>query len=517
MAFPHDKLADALKALKTLQDRGHRVIRSTRLPRVVRERLVRAGYLRLIIKGWYVPARPEDTPGDSTAWHASMRDFIRGYCDARFGQHWYVSPELSVQLHAGNTVLSRQVVVHAKKGDNNPIALPEGTSLFAYAAKDFAPRASIVEAGGLRVLALPWALARVSAAFFRTYTEDAHIALAQLKGASELLEVLLEGGQSVVAGRLAGALRAIQRPKLADEIRETMRSAGYTVNETNPFERPLAGLELKSAESPYAGRIRLLWRQTRANVLAAFRPEPGLPRDAKAYLLDVEERYATDAYHSLSIEGYRVTEDLIERVRAGRWNPDAVKADTDARNAMAARGYWQAHNAVKQTIKTILAGRNAGRAVREDHRTWYRELFGPSVTVGIVKAAELAGYRNGQVYIRNSMHVPPPREAVRDCMAALFDLLTHEPSAAVRAVLGHFVFVFIHPYMDGNGRMGRFLMNTMLASGGYRWTVVRLERRVEYMGALEQASVNGDIKPFAAFLARMVADQMASKPKRATV
>lgn len=517
MASPHDKLADALKTLKALQDRGPRVIRSAQLPRLMRERLVRAGYLRLIIKGWYVPARPEDKPGDSTPWYASMRDFIRGYCDARFGQHWYASPELSVQLHAGNTVLPRQVVVHAKKGDNNPVALPEETSLFAYAAKDFAPRASIVEAGSLRALALPWALARVSAAFFRTHTEDAHIALAQLKDASELLEVLLQGGQSVVAGRLAGALRAIQRSALADEIRETMRSGGYTVNESNPFERPLAGLELESAESPYAGRIRLLWHRMREDVLAAFRPEPGLPRDAKAYLLDVEERYVTDAYHSLSIEGYRVTEELIERVRTGRWNPDAVKADADARNAMAARGYWQAHNAVKETIKAILSARNAGKAVREGHRTWYRELFGPSVTVGIVKAAELAGYRNGRVYIRNSMHVPPPGEAVRDCMPALFELLTLDPSAAVRAVLGHFIFVFIHPYMDGNGRMGRFLMNAMLASGGYPWTVVRLERRAEYMAALEQASVNGDIKPFAALLAGMVADQMTGKSKRATV
>jgi Fic family protein len=43
---------------------------------------------------------------------------------------------------------------------------------------------------------------------------------------------------------------------------------------------------------------------------------------------------------------------------------------------------------------------------------------------------------------------------VRDCMPAFFDLLKEEPEPSVRVVLGHFVFVYIHPYMDGNGRMG---------------------------------------------------------------
>jgi Fic family protein len=86
-------------------------------------------------------------------------------------------------------------------------------------------------------------------------------------------------------------------------------------------------------------------------------------------------------------------------------------------------------------------------------------------------------------------------------MTAFFELLQQEEQPAVRVVLGHFFFVYIHPYMDGNGRMGRFLMNLMMASGGYPWTIVPLERRKGYMSALETASVEGNIKPFARFLA----------------
>ena len=101
--------------------------------------------------------------------------------------------------------------------------------------------------------------------------------------------------------------------------------------------------------------------------------------------------------------------------------------------------------------------------------------------------------------------VPPRSEAVRELMPAFFDLLREEPEAPVRVVLGHFFFVNIHPYFDGNGRMGRFLMNAMLASGGYPWTVIPLAQRTRYMTAFETASVGRDIRPFAALLAELVA------------
>jgi hypothetical protein len=218
----------------------------------------------------------------------------------------------------------------------------------------------------------------------------------------------------------------------------------------------------------------------------------------------VEDIYVSDAYHSLSIEGYRVSPALIERVRTGAWKPDDDESDREHRDALAARGYWQAYQAVRKSVRRVLGGENPGAVVDADHGDWYRELFAPSVTAGIIRAADLAGYRSDQVYIRGSKHVPPRHEAVRDLMPVFFDLLREEKEPPVRVVLGHFVFVYIHPYMDGNGRMGRFLMNVMLASGGYPWTVLPVEERNEYMAGLEAASVEQNIQQFAAFLARLV-------------
>ena len=84
MPAPHKKLSEALEALKKLQEEGANVIRSSRLKREHREVLVANGFLKLIVKGWYMPSRPDVAPGDTTAWYASMKDFVRGYCDQRF-------------------------------------------------------------------------------------------------------------------------------------------------------------------------------------------------------------------------------------------------------------------------------------------------------------------------------------------------------------------------------------------------------------------------------------------------
>jgi fido (protein-threonine AMPylation protein) len=496
------RLADALSALKRLQDDGKTAIKSGDLTRIQRESLVKNGFLRPIVKGWYMPCRPGEDTGDSTPWYAAMRDFIQGYCTERFGDQWHVSAEYSLFLHTGKSITPQQVVIHSPLGQNGLLKLPDNCSILDYKAKDFTPGAKIQVMERIRVLSLPVALIRVPEAFFTTYAQDAHIALHQLRDASELNRELLERGHSTVAGRLAGALRASGRGDLADDVLATMRTAGYVVTESNPFRIAPPALAFTRAESPYVLRMRLMWQAMRETVVNSFPPEPGIPADIEKFMAAVEENYQTDAYHSLAIEGYRVTPELIQKVATGDWNPESNGSDAEMKNAMAAHGYWLAHNEVKTTIRSILTRANPGAAFRHDHASWYRNLFSPNVDAGFLRPADLAGYRTDKVFIRGATHVPPSQNAVRDMMPELCDLLEAEQSAAVRAVLGHFLFVYIHPYFDGNGRLGRFLMNAMLASGGYPWTVIRIEQRSDYMACLESASSRGEIKPFAEFVAK---------------
>lgn len=177
-------------------------------------------------------------------------------------------------------------------------------------------------------------------------------ALAAITDASDVLSRLLEGGHSTAAARLTRALRNIGRGTIADNSVATMRAAGYTVNETDPFKGlPLMAFASR-ATSPYVNRARLTWDKMRAYVLQTFTAPPQ-QTDTASYLHHLDEVYVSDAYNSLSIEGYRVTSELIERVRSGDWNPEGIGADRNHRDALAARGYWQAFLQVKKSIVSM--------------------------------------------------------------------------------------------------------------------------------------------------------------------
>lgn len=214
----------------------------------------------------------------------------------------------------------------------------------------------------------------------------------------------------------------------------------------------------------------------------------------------INEVYARDAYNSLSIEGYKVTPELIERVSNGDWSPESIDKDNETKDALAAKGYCDAFTKVLSSISDAYNKEDFNYLIDVGITQWYTSLFSPCVTAGIINNSDLAGFRKGPIYIRSSRHVPPASEQLMDSMIALKDCIAEETSFPVKAILGHFFIGYIHPFMDGNGRTARFLMNFIFIVGGYKWVVIKQETRERYLGALEAASCDKNITPFAKFI-----------------
>ncbi|MDB8550934.1 Fic family protein [Turicibacter sanguinis] len=116
-------------------------------------------------------------------------------------------------------------------------------------------------------------------------------------------------------------------------------------------------------------------------------------------------------------------------------------------------------------------------------------------------------YRKANVLISGSMHQPPEYFLVEDKMRELLDWYykNKETMHPVKlAALFHFKYVYIYPFIDGNGRSARLLMNLILLRNGYPLTVIRNTDRVDYMSALEKVSTTGNTDDFVEFVAQAV-------------
>ena len=495
MAAIQKLLANSLTELQKIQNKDNTtVIKSTDLSTTHLKRLVDNNFLMPVIKGWYIISNPSVSIGDTTVWYASYWQFIARYAHARYGNDWCLSAEQSLSIYTGSTTVPNQIIIRSTKGNNSTVDLIAPTSIFSLKS-EIPTVINVDDQYRLNTYTLAEAVIMATPSMYSNDALTMRTALAMMSKIDDILKILVDTGQTVRGGRVAGAFRNIGREDFADEIMVTMKRIGYDIREEDPFEDIL---KIQISQSPYVTRLRLMWQHMRNDVIQNFhRPLSKLSPDE--FLKLMEAQYKLDAYHSLSIEGYRVTDDLINKVKSGDWKPDTE--DANSKNALAARGYWQAFQEVKRSVSKILVnGEDTAKVVQSDLQTWFSELFMPCIQAGIIKPSDIIGYRSNQVYIRNSMHTPLRPDALRDAMTALFELISEETDAGVRAVLGHFVFTFIHPYMDGNGRTGRFLMNVMLASGGYNWLIIPVEKRAEYMSSLEKASVHGDIIPFVKFL-----------------
>jgi len=105
-------------------------------------------------------------------------------------------------------------------------------------------------------------------------------------------------------------------------------------------------------------------------------------------------------------------------------------------------------------------------------------------------------YRNMRVFVTGSPLIPPNPQKVPALMAEFIAWLGNETSHPVKlAADAHYRFAKIHPFVDGNGRTARLLMNLVLLKYQYPLTVIQSERRAEYITSMDEGD-RGEFAPF---------------------
>ncbi len=120
-------------------------------------------------------------------------------------------------------------------------------------------------------------------------------------------------------------------------------------------------------------------------------------------------------------------------------------------------------------------------------------------------------YRNQEVRISGAGHVPPSGTDMYIQIKNFFADMSYKLQSMNPIELAawtHAEFVRIHPYIDGNGRTSRLIMNYQLMINGFLPVSIAKENRLEYYNALEAYAVNGDLNSFADLIAQLEEGQL---------
>ena len=224
----------------------------------------------------------------------------------------------------------------------------------------------------------------------------------------------------------------------------------------------------------------------------------GNARQAKQY----------DAYHNTTMEGYRISREVSDAAVKGTPPDGPMTSQEQLRAIMAVQGYSRAFDLVIDLVR-----QDSSQPIDEGLiLDLYGALFRPSVDAGTVTAADLRGWRTINVGLAGGWrHSPPSAAKVPSLLRGLSDFAGRtELRPLTRAVLTHLEFVTIHPFLDGNGRLGRLLMNYALLAAGYPWVTIRSDEKHPYFSALERAQVDADVQPLGDFLALHIAQAVSA-------
>jgi Fic family protein len=111
---------------------------------------------------------------------------------------------------------------------------------------------------------------------------------------------------------------------------------------------------------------------------------------------------------------------------------------------------------------------------------------------------EFAGnFRKSSEYVKVGKHIAPAPEKLPGLIDSLMvDIADDSEHILDRIMLFHLAFEHIHPFLDGNGRVGRALLNFQLKSAGYPPIIIRNKEKKDYYKALQEYDAKGNLKPF---------------------
>lgn len=113
-------------------------------------------------------------------------------------------------------------------------------------------------------------------------------------------------------------------------------------------------------------------------------------------------------------------------------------------------------------------------------------------------------YRDQQVLISGAVHVPPAPYLLKEKMEEFISWYNNEGKSLhpiEKSAMVHLIFVGIHPFIDGNGRTSRLLLNLELMKNGFPPIVIKNVNRFEYYMALDKAHTTGDNRDFISLIA----------------
>lgn len=213
-----------------------------------------------------------------------------------------------------------------------------------------------------------------------------------------------------------------------------------------------------------------------------------IPKGNSALRRVMEETYYHHIYHTVAIEGNTLTLSEIRHIIETRYAVPgkSLQEQNEAIGVDVAMKY----------INTTLLSR-AGAITVNDILEIHRRVL------GYVDPVEAGRFRVSQVFVGH--HIPPHPQDLDRHMQELVQWLNSEEALHLHpvefAALAHYKLVYVHPFVDGNGRTSRLLMNLILMQASYPPITIRKEQRVEYYAALDTAN-EGDVRPFIRFIAK---------------